>query len=200
MSDAAARRKLLKALLERRVLAYALSGVGALYFAAHLFVFVRLAGVADFLAIVVALFICTLIRRDVLGRASSEFSRGSSTAIGRLVVVVVAAFPVAVGLAVAKLVAFPDGRIREPFDPDIPLYVIEDVSASPLYLQHILRLGRFLELNVESLALMDLSILADLVRFIVLLEPAPLIALVLLTFGVESLSRQGEIRRPEVER
>lgn len=84
-----------------------------------------------------------------------------------------------------------DSRIKEALDADIPLYVIEDVQHSVLYLQHFLRTLAFLKYNVQSIGLSDqIGPWFQIVKFLLLLSPTPYVAFSLLYLSMLSIVRR----------
>jgi hypothetical protein len=81
-----------------------------------------------------------------------------------------------------------DSRITVMFDKDIPLYVIEDIEHSFVYLQHLLRTALYFKLNIQSIEKSeDIGEWISVVKFILLLSPTPYIAFSLLYLSVVSI-------------
>lgn len=83
-----------------------------------------------------------------------------------------------------------DNRITSPFDVNIPLYVIDDVRHSCIYLQHLLRTVLFFKYNLQSIGLQDdIGDWFVAVRFLLLLSPTPYIAYALLFLSFSSIKK-----------
>ncbi len=90
-----------------------------------------------------------------------------------------------------------DERISEPFDEDIPVYVIDDVNHSSLYFRHLLRSLAFVDMNIDSIRTSDESGLwFEAVRFFLTLSPTPFIAFSLLLTSIMSIRSIVIVRRP----
>jgi len=82
-----------------------------------------------------------------------------------------------------------DSRITEMFDKDIPLYVIEDVDHSFVYLQHLLRTALYIKFNIQSIERSeDIGEWVSAIKFILMLSPTPYMAYTLLYLSLVSLT------------
>lgn len=81
-----------------------------------------------------------------------------------------------------------DNRITEMFDENIPIYVIEDIEHSFVYLQHLLRTALYFKFNIQSIEKSeDIGDWVSVIKFILLLTPTPYIAYSLLYLSFVSL-------------
>lgn len=89
-----------------------------------------------------------------------------------------------------------DSRITKIFDEDIPLYVIEDIEHSFIYLQHLLRTALYFKLNIQSIEKSeDIGGWVSLIKFILLLTPTPYIAYTLLYLSFFSIIEKKSLIR-----
>jgi hypothetical protein len=182
--------KLLLLFLRHRGVNYILSSVISLYLSFYLFMHVNVISVGEigfFLVagVLLALFMkptknaANLIAREIPAKV---FSRVGIVFIVVLITVLLD------GLYNSFLPV--DNRITQAFDVNIPLYVIDDVKHSYIYLQHCLRTVLFFKYNIQSIGLHeDIGGWFVAVRFLLLLSPTPYIAFALLFLSFSAIKK-----------
>ncbi len=124
---------------------------------------------------------------------------GPAAMFGRVAVIFVFVFLAVIVDATYNLMAPIDSRIVEPFDENIPSYVIADVNHSTPYFQHLLRSVKFLSMNMDSIELCaksDPSNLCEKIdpwlqisRIFLALSPTPYVAIALVLLSIMSILR-----------
>jgi hypothetical protein len=83
-----------------------------------------------------------------------------------------------------------DDRISQPFDINIPKYVIDDIEHSFIHLQHLLRTVMYFKFNIQSISLSeDVGVWFVLIRFLLLLSPTPYVAYALLFLSFSAIKK-----------
>ncbi|QEQ96802.1 hypothetical protein [Neptunomonas concharum] len=196
-ADALTEHKVVMFFLKHRVINAVLSAIVASWLALYLLIHVNLAAPANlgFFVLLGILLMVLLPSADKL--AKSVVKEKPSIAFSRIGLVFIAVL-MTVLLDGASNAFLPiDSRIKEAFDEDIPLYVIDDVKHSFLYLQHFLRTLAFLNYNVQSIGLSDqVGSWFQVVKFLLLLSPTPYVAFSLLYLSLSSIGKRRVVAEP----
>ena len=111
-------------------------------------------------------------------------------AVGRFAIILFVAVLIAIIESGQQILSPIDNRIQAPFDVDIPDYVIHDISHSVKLLQALLRTSYFIKMNLDSMGLIEEShAVVDILRFVLVIEPAPFIAYALLLMSLFAIKR-----------
>ncbi|WP_156815148.1 hypothetical protein [Amphritea japonica] len=187
-AEALTENKLILFFLENRILNYFVSGVFSLYFSFYLFVHVNTNEYNELYFFVFSGFLLSFLVLPVKSTMNSLFKELPAKAFSRLsVVFIVVLFTVILDGTYNAFLPV-DSRVKEPFDIDIPLYVMDDIKHSYIYLQHTLRTALYLKVNVQSVALYDeVGDWFAIIRFFLLLSPTPYIAYALIYLSLNSI-------------
>jgi hypothetical protein len=186
-ADALSEHKVVLFFLRHRIVNAVLSGILASWMAFYLFVHVNLVTTLElgFFGFLSLLLVFLLPSANKV--AKSVTKEKPSKALARIILVFITVLLTVILDGAYNTFAPVDPRIKEPFDANIPLYVIEDVYHSFTYLQHFLRTLAFLKHNVQSIALSDqIGSWFEVVKFLVLLSPTPYVAFAFLYLSLSS--------------
>ncbi|MCA9232858.1 MAG: hypothetical protein KDA57_19570 [Planctomycetales bacterium] len=187
---AIARRGLLRTLLQGRLVNIVVAASMSLYLALNLLVYVNLAGYPEFLFIVFAGLLISALSTPLQESVSQVLQEEPAKAVGRFAIILFVALLVATIESGQQILSPIDNRIEAPFDVDIPDYVIHDISHSAKIFQDLLRTSRFLTMNIDSIGLLEEHRVAlDILRFILVIQPAPFIAYALLLLSLFAIKR-----------
>jgi hypothetical protein len=189
-ADAITEHRLLLIFLRHRGVNYILSGVISLYLSFYLFIHVNVISLAEIVFFLFTGILLTLFMRPAKNAANLIAKPVPSKVFSRvgLVFIVVLLTVLLDGLYNSFLPI--DSRIIKAFDVNIPLYVVDDVQHSYIYLQHFLRTVLFFKYNIQSIGLHeDIGGWFVAIRFLLLLTPTPYIAFALLFLSFSAIKK-----------
>jgi len=189
-ADALTEHRLLLFFLRSRLVNIILNTVISIYLSFYLFVHVNISTVPELLFYILAAVLMSLLYIPAKAGANSVVKEAPSKVVSRvgLVTVVVLITVILDGLYNSLIPI--DPRITGIFDKDIPLYVIDDIERSYLYLQHFLRTILYIQYNIQSIGLSeDVGEWFLIVRFILNLSPSPYIAYTLIFLSLSAVKK-----------
>lgn len=196
-TDALTEHKVVMFFLRHRVVNAVLSAIVAAWLALYLLIHVNLVAPAElgFFVFLGILLVVLLPSADKV--AKSVAKEKPSMAFSRIGLVFITVLLTVLLDGAYNAFTPIDSRIKEAFDADIPLYVIDDVKHSFLYLQHFLRTLAFLKYNVQSIGLSDqVGSWFQVVKFLLLLSPTPYVAFSLFYLSLSSIGKRRVVKEP----
>ena len=187
---AIAQRGLLRTLLQGRVVNIAVAATISVYLALNLLVYVNLAGYTEFIFIALAGLLISALSTPLQDSVNQVLQEEPAKAVGRFAIILFVAVLIAIIESGQQILSPIDNRIQAPFDVDIPDYVTHDISHSVKLLQALLRTSYFIKMNLDSMGLIEEShAVVDILRFVLVIEPAPFIAYALLLMSLFAIKR-----------
>lgn len=160
----------------------------SIYISFYLFIHINLIEYKDVWLYLVSGFLLTMLLSTAKNTTGYFFKDLPAKSLFRLSLVFTVVFITIIVDGLYNSMMPIDSRITVMFDKDIPLYVIEDIKHSFVYLQHLLRTALYFKLNIQSLEKSeDIGEWVSVVKFFLLLSPTPYIAFSLLYLSVVSI-------------
>jgi len=189
-AEAITGHKVLLYFLRNRGINFFLSAVIALFLSFYLFIHINVASLSELGFFLISGVFLSLFLAPANKASKSILKKKPSKVVSRVVIVFIVVLITVFIDGLYNVFSPIDDRISQPFDINIPKYVIDDIEHSFIHLQHLLRTVMYFKFNIQSISLSeDVGVWFVLIRFLLLLSPTPYVAYALLFLSFSAIKK-----------